>query len=159
MPPTQGLRPLYKAGVGKERAQRGEKKEGEKMGETFKTVIIIITIVLLLFTVSFNYAPGIGYNNRIFDSPKLEKYSKYECGEESIDDLKNTEDLYIKYYMIALTYLLFDIEIILLFPYVSYLLSFNHLLSFSTFSSSFILFFFFFVLLGLFFEFLYGLFH
>lgn len=109
--------------------------------------------------VSYNYAPGFGLINRRFDSPKIEKYSKYECGEESIDDLKKTEELYIKYYMIALTYLLFDIEIILLFPYISYLLSYNNIINFSLFSSYYILIFFFFVLLGLLFEFLYGLFN
>lgn len=124
-----------------------------------KNIIIIITIVILLFIISYNYAPGIGYINRRYDSPKIEKYSKYECGEESIEELKKKEELYIKYYMIALTYLLFDIEIILLFPYISYLLSFNHLISFSnTLFPLFILLFFFFVLLGLLFEFLYGLF-
>ena len=135
-----------------------------------KNIIIIITIVLILFMISYNYAPGFGLINRRFDSPKIEKYSKYECGEETIDELKKTEEspgrvgsprgeLYIKYYMIALTYLLFDIEIILLFPYISYLISYNNIMNLSLYSSNFILIFFFFVLIGLLLEYLYGLFN
>jgi NADH-quinone oxidoreductase subunit A len=126
-----------------------------------KITIIIIGIVLILFIVSYNYSSGFIIKERRYDSPKIEKYSKYECGEEPIEELNKVEELYIKYYMIALTYLLFDIEIILLFPYISYLLSVNHLLfySFSFIWSTFILIFFFFVLLGLFLEYVYGLFN
>jgi NADH-quinone oxidoreductase subunit A len=126
-----------------------------------RITIIIVIIVVILYIVSYNYRSGFMIKERRYDSPRIEKYSKYECGEEPIEELNKVEELYIKYYMIALTYLLFDIEIILLFPYISYLLSINHLLlySFSLLWSSFILIFFFFVLLGLFLEYLYGLFN
>lgn len=124
------------------------------------SIIIIAIIVIILFTISYNYGPGFIKKERRYNSFRFDKLSKYECGEESIDDLYKTEELYIKYYMIALTYLIFDIEIILLFPFVSYLIYNNNLIlySISFLWSSFILIFFFFVLLGLLFEYLYGLF-
>ena len=126
-----------------------------------KVTIVVIIIVLILFIISYNYSSGFIIKERRYDSPRIEKYSKYECGEEPIEELNKVEELYIKYYMIALTYLLFDIEIILLFPYISYLITINHLLiySYSLIWSSFILIFFIFVLLGLFFEYIYGLFN
>lgn len=126
-----------------------------------KVTIVVIIIVLILFIISYNYSSGFIIKERRYDSPRIEKYSKYECGEEPIEELNKVEELYIKYYMIALTYLLFDIEIILLFPYISYLITINHLLiySYSLIWSSFILIFFIFVLLGLFLEYIYGLFN
>lgn len=56
--------------------------------------------------------------NRRGDTGEEERISQYECGEEVMDiEREEKTMLYrIKYYKIALTYLVFDIETILLFP-------------------------------------------
>ena len=52
--------------------------------------------------------------NRRGDTGEEERTSQYECGEEVFTE--ETRMYTIKYYKIALTYLVFDIETILLFP-------------------------------------------
>lgn len=118
-----------------------------------KEIKIIIIIVIILYIISNIISPG--FINIRYRSGERDKYSKYECGEEILNIIKEKEELYIKYYMIALTYLLFDIEIVLLFPLISYLLSYNNIINYLF----ILLLFFFFVLLGLLFEYFYGLFN
>lgn len=52
--------------------------------------------------------------NRRGDTSEEERISQYECGEEVFTE--ETRMYTIKYYKIALTYLVFDIETVLLFP-------------------------------------------
>jgi NADH-quinone oxidoreductase subunit A len=44
----------------------------------------------------------------------VEKLSAYECGFEPFDDARTHFD--VKFYLIALLFLLFDIEVLFLFP-------------------------------------------
>lgn len=119
-----------------------------------KDIMILLSILLLLFIFSFNFAPA--FSNIKYNSPKIDKLSQYECGEEPFIDNKEYKELHIKYYLIALTYLLFDIEIVLLFPFVSFIFP-NYDIPF--YNSFFILIFIFFLLFGLLLEYLYGLFY
>lgn len=74
--------------------------------------IIFFLIFILLFIVKFN----INYfNNR-------EKISPYECGFQEFDDLR--KKFYLKFYLVSIIFLLFDLETLLLYPvsiYFSYL--------------------------------------
>jgi NADH-quinone oxidoreductase subunit A len=45
----------------------------------------------------------------------VEKLSAYECGFEPFDDARTHFD--VKFYLIALLFLLFDIEVLFLFPW------------------------------------------
>jgi len=47
---------------------------------------------------------------------RLEKVSAYECGFNAFNDARS--GYYVSFYLIALLYILFDIEITLLFPFI-----------------------------------------
>lgn len=48
-------------------------------------------------------------------NPDSEKLSAYECGFEPFEDARNTFD--IKFYLIAILFIIFDIEVAFLFPW------------------------------------------
>ena len=64
-------------------------------------VAIIVQFISFLFLSNFQ------------DSEKL---STYECGFEPYEDSRN--QVHIHFYIIAVLFLVFDLEIVLLFPYV-----------------------------------------
>jgi len=47
-------------------------------------------------------------------SPNKEKISVYECGFEPFEDARNKYD--VRFYIVAILFLIFDIEVIYLFP-------------------------------------------
>ena len=80
----------------------------------------------------------------IFQSNYLEKISPYECGFQPFEDSISTFD--IRYYLIAILFLIFDLELIFLLPWVSAL----SLISLAGFLSMF--FFFFLLVVGFYYE-------
>merc|ERR1712099_13895 len=69
------------------------------MGFLLIFFILSLALALILFTISYLMAKQSG---------GVEKLSAYECGFEPFDD---------KFYLIALLFLLFDIEVLFLFPW------------------------------------------
>jgi NADH-quinone oxidoreductase subunit A len=63
-------------------------------------------IAFFLVIISYLFASQIG---------GTEKLSTYECGFEPFQDARNTFD--IKFYLIAILFLIFDIEVVFLFPW------------------------------------------
>ena len=51
----------------------------------------------------------------------LEKISAYECGFGSFEDARNTFD--VRFYLVAILFLVFDVEIMYLFPWTTVLLN------------------------------------
>ena len=49
-------------------------------------------------------------------SPYLEKISAYECGFEPFEDAR--EKFKVSFYIVAILFLIFDVEIVYLFPWV-----------------------------------------
>jgi NADH-quinone oxidoreductase subunit A len=49
------------------------------------------------------------------DRPDLEKLSPYECGFEAFEDARMKFD--VRYYLVAILFILFDLEIAFLFPW------------------------------------------
>src|SRR3954449_4945444 len=47
--------------------------------------------------------------------PDAEKYSPYECGFEAFEDARMKFD--VRYYLVAILFILFDLEIAFLFPW------------------------------------------
>ena len=47
--------------------------------------------------------------------PELEKYSPYECGFEPFEDTRIKFD--IKFYLVSILFIIFDMEIVFLFPW------------------------------------------
>lgn len=82
----------------------------------------ILVIVSALYLVSFLVNPISGRN-----TGGTSGLTSYECGFEAYEDARGKFD--ILYYIVALLYLIFDLEIIFLFPLSSILISLNNLVS------------------------------
>ena len=50
-----------------------------------------------------------------YQQPDAEKLSAYECGFNAFDDARMTFD--IRYYLVALLFIIFDLEVAFLFPW------------------------------------------
>lgn len=71
------------------------------------TIIIISLLSLILLTVNLLFAPHNAY---------LEKNSVFECGFHSFLG-QNRSQFSISFFIFALLFLLFDLEILLIYPY------------------------------------------
>jgi NADH-quinone oxidoreductase subunit A len=80
------------------------------MISNFGIVLIFISTVVIFVLVTFLLSRLLRN-----DRPNPVKLSTYESGEESIGALNSTFNP--KYYIIALAFLLFEVELILLFPW------------------------------------------
>ncbi len=74
-------------------------------------------IVLLFFIVSALFVAGAMFGARLLrpSRPSAEKLSTYECGEEPIGD--TWVKFNIRFYIVALVFLIFDVEVVFLFPW------------------------------------------
>ena len=63
-----------------------------------------LSIIILLFSYFL-----------VYQNPETEKLSSYECGFEPYEDARQSFD--IKFYLIAILFLIFDIETVFLFPW------------------------------------------
>lgn len=79
-----------------------------------------LLLTLLLFVATYNL-----YSS----APDLEKFSTYECGFTPLSNARARFD--IKFYVVAILFIIFDIEIAFLFPSVTI---FNYLPGFGLFS-------------------------
>ena len=71
-------------------------------------LFLIISIILSvgLLSLSFILSPK---------KPSNEKLSPYECGFEPFDDARTKFD--IRFYLVALLFIIFDLEVVFLFPW------------------------------------------
>ena len=69
-------------------------------------LVVALIISLALVTLSYLSAAQIG---------GTEKLSAYECGFEPFEDARNTFNIH--FYIIAILFIIFDIEVVLLFPW------------------------------------------
>ena len=70
--------------------------------------IVSIFLTLLLFFISYV---------SVDRNADIEKLSIYECGFQPFEDDKNTFD--IKYYLVAVLFIVFDLELMFLLPWVT----------------------------------------
>jgi len=70
-----------------------------------KYFFILITIFLIIFLISFIL---------VYQKPYFEKVSPYECGFNPFYDARIQFE--VKFYLIGILFIIFDIEISLLFP-------------------------------------------
>jgi len=90
-----------------------------------KYYIFCIFIATILFLVSVLL---------VFQHPDFEKISIYECGFYPFTDARNRFE--IKFYVVAILFIIFDLEIVFLFPWV---LNLNYVFYTSFFSMIFFL--------------------
>lgn len=74
-------------------------------------VILLFIIGGILF---FGVAMGVGRLLRPV-RPNAEKLSSYECGEEAVGSARGPFN--VRYYIVALVFILFDVELAFLFPW------------------------------------------
>lgn len=75
---------------------------------------------ILLFIIAGGLFVCLGYALNYFlapDKPNAEKNSTYECGEESIGG--GEVQFNLRFYLIGLIFLIFDVEILFLFPWAT----------------------------------------
>jgi len=70
---------------------------------------VSVLLIVVLFVVSY----FLGANTSTVD---FEKISVYECGFEPFSDTQGTFD--VKFYLLAMLFMIFDLEIMLLLPWV-----------------------------------------
>ena len=84
------------------------------MLEGYFPILLFIIVGLLVGVVpmalGWALSTGLG-NNR----PDSEKLSPYECGFEAFEDARMKFD--VRYYLVAILFILFDLEIAFLFPW------------------------------------------
>jgi len=68
-------------------------------------ILFCLFLTILLLVISFCFS---------IKNNDFEKLSAYECGFSAFDDAKKTFDIH--FYIIAILFFIFDIEIIFLFP-------------------------------------------
>lgn len=79
--------------------------KSEYLGVLFYFIIaVILSLVLMILSYSL-----------ISQKPDLEKLSSYECGFEPYEDTRHRFD--VKFCVIAILFIIFDIEIMFLFPW------------------------------------------
>ena len=78
-------------------------------------------LMFLLVGVAFGIAPvALGWIASTFlgvNRPDPEKLSPYECGFEAFEDARMKFD--VRYYLVAILFILFDLEIAFLFPWAT----------------------------------------
>lgn len=73
-------------------------------------VLIFVVIALIAGTVMVSLGYFLGPRR-----PDSEKLSSYECGFESFEDARMKFD--VRYYLVAILFIIFDLEIAFLFPW------------------------------------------
>jgi NADH:ubiquinone oxidoreductase subunit 3 (subunit A) len=80
----------------------------------FKYVLFALLLSLLLFWLSGFF---------VFQKPTAEKTSAYECGFNPWSDARSRFE--IQYYLVAILFIIFDLEITFLYPWVVSLFNFD----------------------------------
>lgn len=100
--------------------------------------MIIFAIILssLLIIISYLISHKNSYPVSLgIVSDESERRSQYECGLEPFEEkigIETRERFYIKFYIIGILFLIFDLETLLLYPFTLIPSSFNYDLSFYT---------------------------
>ena len=76
---------------------------------TYLTLFICLILSFLLSGVIL----ALSYNLAL-QTPDSEKTSAYECGFEPFEDARNRFD--VRFYIVAILFLIFDLEVVYLFP-------------------------------------------
>jgi len=76
----------------------------------FFSIILSIVILLLSYVITIQNTDN-------------EKVSAYECGFSPFDDARNKFD--VKFYLVAILFIIFDLEVSFLFPWVAVLTKIN----------------------------------
>jgi NADH-quinone oxidoreductase subunit A len=87
-------------------------KRVRRMLETYLPMFVMFAIVLVISSVMFLGGQFIGPKN-----PNPEKLSPFECGNDT-EGAKNTK-LSVKFYLTAILFVVFDIEVVFMYPWAT----------------------------------------
>jgi NADH-quinone oxidoreductase subunit A len=79
-------------------------------------------MIIVSITISIGIIIGTYFLNKLASESTVEKLSQYECGFEPIEEkpgIETRERYYIKFHIVAVIFLIFDLEAILLFPFTT----------------------------------------
>ena len=79
----------------------------------FDYIFILNAILFAIFLGLIIYLVSMFLVERFID---LEKVSVYECGFEPFEDTRNVFE--VKFYLVAILFVIFDLEVIFLFPWI-----------------------------------------
>ena len=71
-------------------------------------IFVVISLAIAVIVIVLGYVLGTRH-------PDSEKLSPYECGFESFEDARMKFD--VRYYLVAILFIIFDLEIAFLFPW------------------------------------------
>nr|YP_010152762.1 NADH dehydrogenase subunit 3 [Aureoumbra lagunensis]QQW50410.1 NADH dehydrogenase subunit 3 [Aureoumbra lagunensis] len=78
-------------------------------------VMFAVILALIIFFASIIFSVNI---------PDTEKLSAYECGFDPYEDARNAFD--VRFYIVAILFIVFDLEAMFLYPWVSVLCQLNY---------------------------------
>ena len=84
------------------------------MLELYLPILVFVIVAIAIGVVSLAASYGVGTALNIH-RPSAEKSSPYECGFEAFEDARMKFD--VRYYLIAILFIIFDLEIAFLFPW------------------------------------------
>ena len=84
------------------------------MLENYFPILVFIAVGVIMGTVLVTLGFLLGPNR-----PDAEKTSPYECGFEAFEDTRMKFD--VRYYLVAILFIIFDLEIAFLFPWATVL--------------------------------------
>lgn len=107
-------------------------------------ILFLFLLVILILTLLIPFLSA----TVVYQENYQEKVSPYECGFEPFEN--NLSQFEIRYYLLAILFLIFDLEIVYLLPWLV-------MLPYLTYASIFgMLYFFFFLIVGFYYEWLMG---
>ncbi len=80
------------------------------MFETFFPILLLMAVGVFLSVVFIFLSAKIGRKTKL-----AKKFEPYECGVEPVGTTK--EPVQVKFFLVAILFILFDIEVIFLYPY------------------------------------------
>jgi NADH-quinone oxidoreductase subunit A len=80
--------------------------------EEYFSILLFLVVAIILSLIIF----GLSYLLSV-QNPDTEKLSAYECGFDPYEDARHTFD--VRFYLIAILFMIFDIEAMFLFPWAS----------------------------------------
>jgi NADH:ubiquinone oxidoreductase subunit 3 (subunit A) len=95
------------------------------MLKTHFLILFIYFFTILLLSFILYLLSMILFSTGINDELQIERLYAYECGFNSFSDARDAFD--IKFYLVAVLFLIFDLEISFLFPLSTVLISLNFL--------------------------------
>lgn len=84
------------------------------MLKTHFFVVVLFFTTILLLTLILYFLSCVFFSTGVDDEFQIERLYAYECGYSSFSDARDAFD--IKFYLVAVLFLIFDLEISFLFP-------------------------------------------